>query len=298
MGKAARTRQQAAQAKIAAQREASRRTDRRRQGLIVAGSILAVLVIVVTLIVIKTASQPAPPGSATRQSNSSVAAKVTSVPSRTLDRVGKGALGTSAFPGPLITISGPPLSAGGKPEVLYMGAEYCPYCATERWAIAVTLSRFGTFSGLRFIHSDPNDVPASIPTLTFYRSRYISKYLTFTPVEMQNINRSPLQTPTPAQRAILSKYDKPPYVPAASAGSIPFIDLGNRYMISGASYSYTVLQGHTWSQIAAALHDPATAIAQGADGTANYLTAAICKLTGNQPASACTPVVRRLETHG
>jgi Domain of unknown function (DUF929) len=297
MGKAARTRQQAAQAKIAAQREASRRAEGRKRLLIAGGAVLAVLAIVAAFIAIKATSQHAPPTSATRQSNDSAAAMVTSVPTRTLDSVGKGALGTSAFPDPLIKISGPPLTAAGKPEVLYTGAEYCPYCATERWAIVVALSRFGTFSGLHFIHSDPNDVPASIPTLTFYRSSYVSRYLTFTPVEMQKINRSPLQAPTPAQRAIFSKYDKPPYVPSASAGSIPFIDLGNRYMISGASYNYTVLQGHTWSQIAAALHDPSTAIAQGADGAANYLTAAICKLSANQPASACTPVVRSLEAH-
>jgi len=56
-----------------------------------------------------------------------------------------------------------------------------------------------------------------------------------------------------------------------------------------------VLQGKTWRQIAAALHDPSSPIAQGADGAANYLTAAICKLTGNQPASACTPAIRSIE---
>jgi hypothetical protein len=176
-----------------------------------------------------------------------------------------------------------------------MGAVYCPFCATERWAVAVALGRFGTLSGVHFIHSDPNDNPASIPTLTFYKSGYASKYVTFTPVEMQKIDRSPLQQPTAAQSAILKKYDGPPYVPAASAGTIPFIDLGGKYVISGASYSYTVLQGKTWSQIAAALHHPSSPIAQGADGTASYLTAAICKLTGNQPASACTPFVRSLE---
>jgi hypothetical protein len=30
-------------------------------------------------------------------------------------------------------------------------------------------------------------------------------------------------------------------------------------------------------------------------GTANYMTAAICGLTNNQPASACTPAVRSLQ---
>jgi thiol-disulfide isomerase/thioredoxin len=296
MGKATRTRQQAAQAKVAAQREAAKRAERRRL-LIAGGSVLVVLAVVVTLVVVKLATRHQAPASATWQSNNPVVAKIASVPATTLDSVGKGALGTSAYPNPLIKISGAPLTVGGKPQVLYMGAEYCPYCATERWAIVVALSRFGTFSGLHLIHSSPTDVPASIPTLTFYHSRYVSKYLTFTPVEMQKIDRSPLQTPTPAQQAIIGKYDKAPYVPSAGAGSIPFIDFGGRYMISGASYSYIVLQGHTWSQIATALHNPSTAIAQGADGTANYLTAAICKLTGNQPASACTPVVRSLEAH-
>ena len=47
------------------------------------------------------------------------------------------------------TITGAPLTSGGKPEMLYIGAEYCPYCAAERWAMIVALSRFGTFSGLR-----------------------------------------------------------------------------------------------------------------------------------------------------
>ena len=49
-----------------------------------------------------------------------------------------------------------------------------------------------------------------------------------------------------------------------------------------------MLQGKTWAQIAAALHDPSSAIAQGALGAANYMTAAICKMTGDQPASVCS----------
>jgi hypothetical protein len=66
-------------------------------------------------------------------------------------------------------------------------------------------------------------------------------------------------------------------------------------MISGASFSPQILQGKTWSQIATALKDPSSPIAKAIDGTANYITAAICKTTGNQPASACTPAVKKLE---
>ena len=55
-----------------------------------------------------------------------------------------------------------------------MGAEYCPYCAAERWAMAVALSRFGTFSDLRLIHSSSADIYPNTPTLSFYRSSYAS----------------------------------------------------------------------------------------------------------------------------
>lgn len=83
---------------------------------------------------------------------------------------------------------------------------------------------------------------------------------------------------------------------ANSSGAIPFIDIGNRYLIHGAQYNPQVLQHHTWAQIAAALHDPASPIARGADGAANEITAAICKLTGNKPAHVCaSPVISHLE---
>ena len=47
--------------------------------------------------------------------------------------------------------------------------------------------------------------------------------------------------------------------------------------------------------MAAALHDPSSDIAKGADGAANMITATICKMTNNQPASACTPAIKALE---
>src|ERR1700748_114376 len=44
--------------------------------------------------------------------------------------------------------SGEPLVEGGKPLVMFMGAEWCPFCATERWALVEATSRFGKWSGL------------------------------------------------------------------------------------------------------------------------------------------------------
>ena len=294
MGKAQRNRQQNAREKIAAQQAAARRAEVRKRMLLTGGSVVAVLAIVVAFVVIKAFSGTASAGSNTATANASVVSDLTSVPASTLKTVGKGsALTYNAKP--MIPITGPALTENGKPEVLYMGAEYCPFCATERWAMAEALSRFGTFSGLKFIHSDSSDVYPSTPTLTFYKSTYTSKYVTFTPVEETTPNKQLLQTPTAAQQALDTKYNAPPYVPAANAGAIPFVDLGNKFILSGAQYNPQVLQGKTWAQVAAALKDPSNPIAQGADGAANTFTAAICKLTNNQPATACTPTVQAIE---
>jgi hypothetical protein len=296
MGKASRLKQQSAREKIAAQREAERRAERRRQLMITGTSVIGVLAIVAVFIIIKVSTGgTAKAGNAAGTALAKVAQQTSSVPAATLDKVGPGVVGSGQYPNPMIKIGGPPLTASGKPQILYMGAEYCPFCATERWAMVVAMSRFGTFSNLHFIHSSPTDNPASIPTLTFYKSGYTSKYIVFTAVEEQKIDRSPLQAPTSAQNAIASKYDAAPYV-KGTAGAIPFMDFGGKWIISGASYNYQALQGQTWSQVAAALHDPSSTIAQGADGTANYFTAAICSLTKNQPATVCnSPAIKTLQ---
>ena len=225
--------------------------------------------------------------------------KVTSVPASALNAVGDGG---GAVTGKPTTISGSALTSNGKPEMFYTGAEYCPYCAAERWAMIVALSRFGTFKGLTTVHSavangagnaepDPDT-----PTWTFLHATYSSPYLTFTPVEIQTNIPDPstgtytaLQTPTAAEQALITKYD-------GSGGSIPFIDFGNKYVISGVSYDPGVLDGLSWATIANDLSNPNSPVAKAVDGTANYITAAICKMTGNQPASACTTTVQSLES--
>ena len=310
MGKASRTKVDTSRReKIAAQRAAARRAEQRRRILIAAGAILAVVAIVVVIIVVKPGSNKGtntasngPTGAAL----ASVVSDVTSVPASTLDKVKDG--GGQVTTKPAAISGGTPLMANGKPEMLYMGAEYCPYCAAERWSMIVALSRFGTFSGLTTTHSasvngnGQNEPYPNTPTWTFHGSTYTSKYLTFTPVEMEtNIpdktsgGYTNLETPTKDQQALLNKYDVPPYVPAGSNGAIPFIDFGNKYLIAGASYNPQVLSGLTWAQIAADLKNPDSKVAKAIGGTANYMTAAICKMTNNQPASACTATIKSLD---
>jgi Domain of unknown function (DUF929) len=305
MGKASRTKVEVnRREKIAAQRAAERRSQQRRRILIASGSIVVVLAVVLVFVVVKLNSKnPSGPSSAsngpTGAALTAVIDKTTSVPASTLDAVGKGGFGNK-----IQTITGnpTPLASGGKPEMLYVGAEYCPYCGVTRWAMIVALSRFGTFSGLSTVHSSSTDVYPNTPSWTFYKSSYTSKYLTFTPVELQtNIpdpNNTPpytnLQTPTSAQQALLTKYDTAPYT--TQDGAVPFIDFGNKYLMIGSPFIPSVLDGLSWSTIANDLHNPKSAVAEAVDGTANYFTAAICKLTGNQPASACTSTVQSLES--
>ena len=303
MGKASRTKVDASRReKIAAQRAAERRGEQRRRILIASGSILVVIAVVVAFIVVKANNKPSgdssngPTGSAL----AGVVSKVTNVPASTLDKIGDGG---GSFTGKIQPVNGAtPLTSGGKPEMLYMGAEYCPYCAAERWSMIVALSRFGTFSGLSTVHSSTTDTPSNLPTFTFHGSSYTSKYLTFTPVEMQTNVLDPstgnypvLEKPTAAQQALITKYDAPPYVNAADKGAIPFIYFGGKYLSVGATYNPTVLNGKSWDQIASALSDPNSSIAKAIGGSANHITAAICKMTGNQPTSACTATVQSLE---
>ena len=287
MGKAERNRRQNARERIAAQQAAARRAERRRQLLLVGGSVATVVVLVVAFIVIKAVTKPSAGPVGSTATAALVEHNLAAVPATTLDKVGTGTTYSSAIQ--TIHTASTSLTQGGKPEVVYVGAEYCPYCAAERWSLVTALSRFGTFSGLGLIHSSSTDTAPNTPTLTFYKSAYTSKYVVFQTTEAQTVSRATLEPLTALDNQIMKKYDVPPYVPSStSSGSFPFVDFGNKYVIDGASYNPAVLAGMTWTQVAAALKDPTSPVAKSADGAANLITAAICKLTGGNPGNVCT----------
>ncbi|HVT66443.1 MAG TPA: DUF929 family protein [Trebonia sp.] len=313
MGKASRTKQDGdRRARIAAQREAARRAAQRKRIYLAGGSILVVAIVVIAIVLVKLNSSP--PAAASGPTGSALATltkQVTDIPTSVTDQVAGGGVDKSLFvPGEtstdldnaasqvgsyFATVNSPTtLTSGGKPEVLYMGAEYCPYCATQRWAMINALARFGTFKGLTTTHSSSTDVDPNTPTFTFYGSTYTSKYITFTSVEETTTDESvPLQTPTAQEQQLASTYD-----PGSSGSPIPFIDIGNKYVQTGnlAPLSPTLLAGKTWSQVAAAMQNPTSSqLGKAQIGNANYMTAAICKLTNNQPATACTPTIQKLQ---
>ena len=209
---------------------------------------------------------------------------ISAVNSDTISAVGKGS--ATEVPTP---IDAPDLTKDGKPMVLYIGAEYCPFCAAQRWGMVQALSRFGTFTGLSFTHSSGNDVFPNTATLTFHGSTYQSSVLSFQGIETQTVDGKTLDTPTADQEALIAAHNP--------KGSIPWINFGGQYIISGALYSPGVLAGKTADQISAALSDPSSAITKGIVGTANVMTATICILTNDQPSSVCSnPAIQSLET--
>ncbi|MCL4508072.1 MAG: DUF929 domain-containing protein [Chloroflexi bacterium] len=251
-------------------------------------SVAVIIVLVIALVVARTVTAPSLANQDNQPVPASVLQSVTHVPVATANSVGKG-----TFANKLIPVNGTPLrDSSGKPEIFYLGAEYCPYCASMRWALVVTLSRFGSFTGLKLMTSSSADVYPSTPTFTFYKAQYTSPYISFVSVEEQTNQLAgntyaPLQTPTAAQKALISTYDGPPYVAASAAGTIPFLDLGNHFIVSGAPFDPQILQGENWQDIANAIQQPNNATAQAVLGAANTLTAAICAIDGGQPASVC-----------
>ena len=157
---------------------------------------------VAVLVVVKVAAGAGGPksGATASAAASSVVAQVTSVPASVFNEIGVGVASTKPT-----KITAPGLRADGEPRVVYVGAEYCPYCAAERWAMAVALSRFGTFTGLGETASSPSDVYPNTATLTFHGAGYASDYLSFTGREIQsnqvvNGHYAPLDTLSPRTR--------------------------------------------------------------------------------------------------
>jgi hypothetical protein len=254
-----------------------------------------VILAVVGLVTVKIAdgnSKPKP-AAASNLAPASVVDAVSNWSTDTLNSVGdSGALTVPK------KISGPPLKLNGKPLVTYIGAEYCPFCAAERWAMVAALARFGTWHDLGATHSSTSDVYPDTPTFSFHGASYTSPYVAFRGRETQSnvpVNGSypTLDKLTPEQEQLIQTYDKPPYVSQQNTGAIPFIDFANQYLVAGASYDPQVLQGLSMSEVAAQLENPKSDIAHAIGGTTNALTAAICGTTNQQPSSVCTqPAVK------
>lgn len=159
------------------------------------------------------------------------------------------------------------------------------------------LSRFGTFSHLGATHSSTTDVYPGTKTFSFYKSSYKSKYISFTPIETQTNQQqgnsyAPLQTPTPTESQLFNAYDTAPYTPVQ--GGIPFMDIANHFLITGATYNPGVINGKSMNQIASGITNPSSNISKNVNASANLITAAVCSSTHNQPSLVCnSPIIHK-----
>jgi hypothetical protein len=178
---------------------------------------------------------------------------------------------------------GEPVLDGGKPLVFFMGTEWCPFCATERWALVEATSRFGKWSGLGELQSrSGQDFFPSLSTYDLSKATYTSDYISLRHKELQTVAGEPLQKLGSFEEGLVNEDDE--------RGSIPFL------FASGAPGRYTVelgfspglLAGQSFASLRKGVATGApTPAAEAIGGQADAITALICKVDGRQPANVC-----------
>jgi hypothetical protein len=235
--------------------------------------VVAVVIVVSLVVGLYLAFSSSPnSGYVGKKVSASILGELTGVSDTTLTTIGvpKGVY-------PPSSISGTSLAYNGKPEILYIGGDYCPYCAVERWSLIVALSRFGQFSNLTYMLSSSADVNPNSPTFTFETASYSSNYVSFVGVEEFGQDPSTVRQPlTSQQQSLVSQYDTCPS--SGGSGGIPFVDIGNSYAVNCGAQSTLDISGQNWTQVASQLNNTSSNVASLIDGAANTIITAICHL--------------------
>jgi hypothetical protein len=259
------------------------------------GGVVVVLVVVLLVVLLLPPSNGLQSVSSPTNVPASVLSAVTDPGLHAFATVGEG-----GQEGELSRLTGtkPLTDSAGKTEVIYVGGEFCPYCAGERWSMIMALSRFGTFTGLKEMSSSSTDTDPSTSTFTFVDSTYTSQTVDFMPVEEEDQNQNPLQTPSATVEQIFTTYDQQPYSDsAAGEPGFPFLDIGGHYVLYETSFDPVMLQGLSWKQIATDLGNLKSPVTLAIVGNANFLSAAICLADSNQPSSVCaSSTIQGIET--
>ena len=223
-----------------------------------------------------------------------ISGAVVSMPAADLATGAENALGSSqiGLSGPRTPHGLPPLRKSGKPELLFIGAEGCPFCGIERWGMIVALSQFGSFSNLHLMQSYAVEPPL-VTGFTFAGSHYTSPYISFVPVEaLSNVRHghgfAHLQRLSHPQTALFKRFDR--------QFETPFIDVANRFITVQSTVQPQLLNGLYWTQVADSLTAPDSVPAQAIAGEAEVMTAEVCEATNGKPVAVCSsPLVVQYE---
>jgi hypothetical protein len=173
--------------------------------------------------------------------------------------------------GKFMHVSDQPLkTSSGKSLIFFMGAGFCPFCASERWAIVSALNNFGRWQGLvETASADHDEKYLNIPTVNFVRAKYTSEYLEFIGRETTDRNFEPLQELDERDYEILDTFN-PDQI-------IPFLLIDGQFMQVGSGYSPQLLEGMSHAKFKAEVQNPASSVGKAIKTEADNITALICK---------------------
>lgn len=260
------------------------------------GAVGLVVVVVVALVIVKvtgggSSSSPNAIAPVLTSATPTVMSELTNVSPTISNAVGVPS--SSLVQAPSVWNGQTPLKFDGKPGGFAVLAEFCPYCGAERWSLIVALSHFGTFSGVDETTSSPWDTDPATPTFSFLHATYTSPYFSMKLIENESNDTTGLGTRKPLQPLTSQETNLDNKASAhfgLSSQGYPFVDFGNKVFVLGPSYNPQVLDqtGLDQAALAAKLTNSKDQVTQAIVGSANYITAAICNLTGMQPASVCS----------
>ncbi|MGA2462384.1 MAG: DUF929 family protein [Candidatus Bathyarchaeia archaeon] len=171
--------------------------------------------------------------------------------------------------GKFVEVSKDAIKRDGKLFVFFMGAEYCPYCAAERWAIVRALQKFGQWSGLNQTMSAARDEQfLNLPTYDFTEATYTSTHIEFVSRETKDREFKPLQKLLKTEEKLLHKYNP--------KKEIPFILIGGRFMQIGSGFTPKIFIGHTFRQTETELKKSESEIRKTIDEEASCIAALLC----------------------
>jgi thiol-disulfide isomerase/thioredoxin len=171
--------------------------------------------------------------------------------------------------GKFTEVSKEPTKRNGKLFVFFVGAEHCPFCAAERWAIVRALQKYGQWSGLKQTISAARDEPfLNLPTYDFTEATYTSSHIEFVSRELKNREFKPLQKLLKTEEKIYRKYNP--------EKEIPFLLVGGRFVQTGAGFTPKIFIGHTFRQTETELKKIESEIRKTIDAEGNIIAALLC----------------------
>lgn len=224
------------------------------------------------------------------------------------------------------TVSAAPLEVvNGKPSVIYLGAISCVYCGENRWAMALALGQFGSFSQLFKGYSSFND--ADVPTLYWapaeynvtqgvdFGNFYTSNYINFLSMDYaspitQGFAMGPLTyfqqeataTMSPAYETAantiikLNNYDGTPYT-IWGKFSVPGADASNFGDSSSNATTSLPMASLTHDQVLSLLAHPHTPFGWNEYAAADFYISLICA-SMSSPAPVCSlPSISTMVSH-